>query len=100
MNKNKTAIALFLMFAMAVSLFALPLANAHDPPWEITSYAYMIAIPNPVGVGQTTYIALWVDLAMPESLEANDIRRHDYKLTITAPDGTVALTKEWPIVQE
>ena len=99
-NKAPTAIALFLLFAMAVSLVALPAANAHDPPWEITSYAYMIAIPDPVGVGQTTYISLWVDLAMPETQEYNDIRRLDYKLTITAPDETVALTKEWAVVPD
>ena len=45
-----TMIALFLMFAMAVSLVALPAVNAHDPPWEIKSFAKIVIAPNPVGV--------------------------------------------------
>jgi hypothetical protein len=41
--KNKTAIAitLFLMATIAVTLVALPAANAHDPPWEYVTYCYV-----------------------------------------------------------
>ena len=55
----------------------------------MASYAYLIVEPNPVGVGQTTYIAMLVDVPLPSASEANDIRRHDYQLSITAPDGTI-----------
>ena len=61
---------------------------------QMASYAYLIVEPNPVGVGQTTYIAMMVDVPLPSSSEANDIRRHDYQLIITAPDGTTE-TKTW-----
>ena len=61
-------------------------ANAQSSG-EMASYAYLSIEPNPVGVGQTTYVAMWVDFPMPGATEANSIRRHDYKLTITAPDG-------------
>ncbi|MEJ5326870.1 MAG: PQQ-binding-like beta-propeller repeat protein, partial [Candidatus Bathyarchaeia archaeon] len=53
MNKNKTpiAIALILMAAVAVSFISLPATNAQTYP-EKKTYAYIIAQPNPVGVGQ------------------------------------------------
>jgi hypothetical protein len=89
MNKNKTAIALFLMFAMAVTLVALPAANAHDPPWEVETWAYIAVAPNPVGVGQKVYVNMWVDMPMPGASVFNDVRRHNYELTITKPDETV-----------
>jgi hypothetical protein len=60
----------------------------------MASYAYLIVEPNPVGVGQTTYIAMMIDVPLPSASEANDIRRHDYQLIITAPDGTTE-TKSW-----
>ena len=89
-------IALILMITITVPLIALPAANAQSTR-EMASYAYLIAIPNPVGVGQNTFISMWVDAAMPDSLYANDIRRHGYKLTITAPDETKTV-QEWPVV--
>jgi outer membrane protein assembly factor BamB len=66
----------------------------------MSSYAFLVATPNPVGIGQRTYISMWVDAALPEALYTNDIRRHGYKLTIKEPDGSIAKTEEWPIVQD
>ena len=65
----------------------------------MASFAYLIVEPNPVGVGQTTYIAMMIDVPLPSSSEANDIRRHDYQLIITAPDGTTE-TKSWARVAD
>jgi hypothetical protein len=98
-DKASIAIALILMFAMAVSLFALPTANAHYPPWEISSFAYIAAQPDPVGVGQRVMIYMWVDTPMPNAAVTNDIRRHGYKLTITKPNEETE-TKEWPILSD
>ncbi len=56
---------------------------------EITSYAFIDVAPNPIGVGQTSYISIFVDIALPESTITNDIRRENYTLTITKPDGTM-----------
>jgi len=93
-----TAIALFLLFAMAFSLVALPLANAHDPPWQIPTFAFVQAMIDPVGVGQTTYIYMFVDKTFgTDCALTNDWRFHNYKLTITKPDGTTE-TKTWDIV--
>jgi outer membrane protein assembly factor BamB len=98
-NKTTTLIALFLLFAMAFSLVALPVANAHDPPWTIISYAYIVPAPNPVGVGQTVAIVMWIDTPLPSAALTNDIRRHDYTLTITAPDGKIE-THHWDVVSD
>jgi outer membrane protein assembly factor BamB len=99
-NKRVTAIAvsLFLMFAMAISLVALPSATAQSSG-EKTSYAYIFAAPNPVGVGQRVYISMLVDFPLPEAEVPNNIRRHDYKLTITTPDEKTE-TFEWDVIQD
>ena len=91
-------LTLLLTLSLAITLGTLP-ADAHDPPWQIVSYAYILAAPNPVGVGQTVYITMWVDLPLPEAAVTNDIRRTGYKLTIIKPDGKT-VTKEWPVVYD
>lgn len=95
----KTMITLILTVTMSLSIVLLPTANAHTPPWTIISYAYVVAAPNPVGVGQPVSIVCWVDTPLPSSAVGNDIRRHDYTLTITAPDGTTE-TKHWDVVDD
>lgn len=82
MNKNKTsiAIALFLMFAIAISLVALPTATAQA---TIKTYAYIGAVPNPVGVGQQTLIHVGVTLA----LQSVEMGWEGLSITITRPDG-------------
>ena len=90
MNKNKTstAIALILMFAMAVTLVALPAANAHDPPLTIPTYAYINVSPNLVGVGQKVAITGWIDKVPPGAAGPYGTRWYNTKVTVTRPDGT------------
>jgi outer membrane protein assembly factor BamB len=105
--KTATAITLILMATIALSLFALPLVNAHGPglappgnvPWTFTSYPYIVAAPNPVGVAQTVSVVFWIDDPLPGATVTNDIRRHDYKLTITDPNGK-ADTQTWGVVSD
>jgi hypothetical protein len=88
------------MLSIGTSLMLIPNTNAHTPPWKITTFAYINAAPNPVGVGQTVNIIMWVDKTMGGWFAAsfnNDVRMHDYKLTITDPDGKTE-TETWPIV--
>ena len=77
----------FLLLTIATTLVTVSPTNAQTKG-QMASYAYLIVEPNPVGVGQTTYLAMIVDVPLPSASEANDIRRHDYQLTITAPNGT------------
>ena len=84
----KTLIALILIVSMSASIVLLPIVSAHTPPWTIISYAYVVAAPNPIGINQVVSVTLWIDTPLPSSAVGNDIRRHDYTLTITKPEGT------------
>ena len=100
MFKNKAlaiAFSVFLMFAVAISFVALPAANAHDPPWEIPTYAFINARPNPVGRGQTVAIIVWMDKVIQGTHITNDVRFRNYKLTITDPDNGTEVVN-WPVV--
>jgi len=96
-SKTATLIALFLMLAMAISLVALPIANAHDPPWKIPTFAFINVRPNPVGRGQTVAIVVWLDKVIQGAAITNDIRFENYKLTIIRPDGKTDVVT-WPVV--
>ena len=76
------------MFSMSASMILIPNVNAHTPAWQIPTYAYINVAPNPVGVGQSTSIDMWLSRVLPGAELGNDIRWQNYKLTITAPNGT------------
>ena len=100
MLKNKTAaitIAVLLTLSMAASMTLLPSANAHSPSWEFQTWAYLVVNPNPVGVGQNVFVSMWVDKPMPEATQSNDVKRHNYELTITKPDNSIE-KKTWDVV--
>jgi len=89
--KNKIltiATAIFLTLTMTISLIILPPAYALTPPREIPTYAYLSAAPSPIGIGQRLFIVMWLDAVLPGAAVENEIRFHNFKLTITKPDGT------------
>ncbi len=99
-KKTKTfVIALLLILTLPLLLSALPSANAHTPAWNVPTFAYINASPNPVGVNQPITVFFWLDKVWPSASLINDIRPHDYKLTITKPDGTTEV-KTWPVVYD
>jgi hypothetical protein len=100
--KNKKlaiATAIILILSMSASMTLMPATEAHPGGWTFVSYAYLVVAPNPVGVDQTVAVVMWVDGALPGATVSNDIRRHDYKLTITDPDGHVE-TQTWADVSD
>lgn len=99
-RKNRTMaiiIATILVTSMAITLTAP--AAGHSPPWSFPSYPYLVPAPNPVGVGQQVAVVMWIDYPLPSAAVGNDIRRHDYTLTITSPSGKVD-SKHWDIVDD
>ncbi len=85
MTRNKTAIAIaiLLTFAMTFSLIALPTVNAQGYK-EKTTYSYVIATPNPVGIGQPAHIICGTTdylLQYPDGWTGITV-------TVTKPDGT------------
>ncbi len=80
-----TAISLFLMLAMAISIVALPTANAQT---VITgtqkTYAFVGATPNPIGVGQETLI----HVGITQQLAITQDGWEGLTVTVTRPDQT------------
>ncbi len=88
-----------MLLVSSVAASVVSFASAHTPAWEIPTFAYVTVSPDPVGVGQTMFVLMWIDKVMPNAAVDNDIRFHDYKLTITKPDGSVD-QQAWPIVYD
>src|SRR4030043_200533 len=84
MAKNKTAItiALILIFAMAISLIALPSANAQTG--TRATYAFNGATPNPVGINQETLL----HVGITQQLNSVAMGWEGLSVTVTKPDGT------------
>ena len=100
--KNKTAaiaIAIFLMLSMGASMMLLPSASAHTPAWNIPTYAYVWASPNPVGEGQTVSVYMWLTNYYYGAGSQNSYKFHNYELTITAPNGAVT-TQTFPVITD
>jgi outer membrane protein assembly factor BamB len=74
-------VALFLMFAIAVSLVALPTANAQGTQ---KTYAFIGALPNPAGVGQTVLLHVGITQELPGAF----LGWEDLSVAIKKPDGT------------
>ena len=82
-NKNKvTAIALFLLFAINVTLMAIPPADAQGG--TMATYPYIGALPNPVGVGQEVLL----HIGITKELYSSEMGWEGLSITITKPDGT------------
>lgn len=112
MLKNKS-IAILIAAILTLSLMALPMltptAKAHTPAWNIPTYAYIIATPNPIGVGQTIQVYMWLDMVYgaaggssaavatngstaSAALLSNTWRFHNFNLTVVPPSGSPTTT--------
>jgi len=80
-NKTATAVVLFLLFTMVISLVALPTATAQSTK---KTYAYIGAMPNPVGVNQEVLIHLGI--TDPHAMGVG-YGWEDLTVTVTRPDG-------------
>ena len=99
LKNGKLTIVLFLMAVFALSTVVIPTASPHTPAWEIPTHAYINVSPNPIGVGQTAFIVFWVDRIPMGAVVGNNIRLHNYELTIYKPDGT-SETKKWDYISD
>ena len=85
------AVCIVLMISIGSSVMLLPLTAAHSPAWQITTYAFVTANPNPVGVNQSVLVVMWLDKIFdPTSNLTNTYRFHNYNLTIIDPNGQVS----------
>jgi outer membrane protein assembly factor BamB len=87
-RKLATMATLIMVLSIAATLFALPTTNAHDPPSNVPTWAYISASPNPVGVGQTVLIVFWINEVPATSQGLGGDRWRNLTVDITKPDGT------------
>src|SRR5512136_2367313 len=62
---------------------SIPLPAGVTPDYPTTAYAYLSTRPNPIGVGQTLLVNVWIT---PGVFVGNYFT--GFKVTITKPDGT------------
>jgi outer membrane protein assembly factor BamB len=82
------SILIILLASIGASITVIQRVNAHTPSWQIPTYAYIVALPNPVGVGQKLNVYMWVDSVHDGAGVYNNFRFHNYELMITSPNGT------------
>ena len=88
-NRKFSVIAIVVLLIISTGASIMQTSNAHTPSWQLPTFAYVQAVPNPIGVNQTATVYLWLANTYDNALKTNDYRFHNYELTITAPDGTV-----------
>ena len=94
-NKNltkktmTTLIAAIMILTISVTILALPIASAHDPPQSLKTYAFITATPNPAGVGQQVLIVFWLNWVPPTAGGTTGDRWQGLKIDVTKPNGDV-----------
>jgi len=89
-NKSKiSAITTFvILLTFAATIVTFPIVTAHEPPLEIPTYAYLTAVPDPVGVDQTVTLVFWLDKYPPTAGGTTGDRWRDLTIEVTRPDGS------------
>jgi hypothetical protein len=82
------ALAILLISSFAASAILLPSINAHSPPWQISTTMFVSVAPNPVGVGQTVTLLMWLN-AVPPTSQGPQGDRWTFYYNITDPNGKV-----------
>src|SRR5450759_4213600 len=113
-SKNKTMaimIAILLTISIGTSTVFVQTASAHTPPQSLTTNAYITALPDQIGLGQSTLIYMWLNRVYgyyPAGEPAgsinyaavnNNYRFHNFQLTITDPNGENT-TKTFETIQD
>jgi hypothetical protein len=86
-NKIKTAtIALILTLTVAPFITYVPTVNAYA--FNFNTFAFLTVSPNPIGVGQTALIIMWLDKMPPLGVQGSwDASWADFTVEVTKPDG-------------
>ena len=78
-----STIALILLLTISATLVALPAATAQEIEYSKTTYAYIGAIPNPVGVNQE----LLLHVGIMDFLRVSHHSWENLTVTVTKPNG-------------
>jgi len=87
-NKSRiSAISVITILIISAVIVALPMVSAHDPAWEVPTWAYMSVTNNPIGVNQQLGIIFWPNAVPPTAVGAYG-DRWTWNIEVTKPDGT------------
>ncbi len=87
-KKLLSSAALITLLAVTTLMASLPAVDAHTPAWNVPTYAYITAQPNPIGSGQQAFLVFWLDLPPPTAAGQGGDLWHDFTIKVTAPSGT------------
>jgi hypothetical protein len=87
-NKKIATAALILLLTTSAFMVCISFTSAHDPAWNIPTYAYLAVSPNPVGVNQYAYLVFWIDKQPPTAAGSGGDRWTSYTIEVTNPNGT------------
>ena len=96
-NRNLATILVCLLLISSTLSVLIPNTTAHTPAWQIPTFAFINVSPNPAGIGQQVAVVVWLDKIPDGAVITNNIRFHNYKVEITAPDGTTE-TVNWETI--
>jgi hypothetical protein len=91
LSKNKSAailVAIVLVLSMSISVAIIPNASAHNPPQNLQLFAFIVANPNPAGVGQTITLGFWLNSPPPTANGPFGDRYGPMTVHVGLPDGT------------
>src|SRR5512147_225092 len=88
LNKKMTSLCtLFALLTVTAAIVIVPGAFAHSPAWNIPTYAYLTASPDPVGVNQPVSLLYWLDKVPPTAAGFAGDRWGNLTIAVTKPDG-------------
>lgn len=93
-SKKKYGITLFValtLLTIATPMLLAPTASAHTPGWNIPTFAYVAASPNPYGLGssQPVLIVFWLNVPPPTAQGTSGDRWRNMTIDVTSPSGHV-----------
>ncbi|MCW4015448.1 MAG: PQQ-binding-like beta-propeller repeat protein [Candidatus Bathyarchaeota archaeon] len=89
-----TTIVLTLILTISAMLITIPTINAQDQDtWN--TFAYIAVTPDPVGVGQSVYLIMWVSPNPPTAIGVAGDRWRDMTVTVNTPNGDVETLGPW-----
>jgi len=77
------------MLTFSAIIVTLPIVSAHDPAWNIPTYAYIAIDQNPLSVNIQAWVTIWLDKVPPTAGGAGGDRWRDFTVDVTQPDGTM-----------
>ena len=90
-KKSIIIVSIFLLLTMVTPTVLLSKANAAPSGTNIPTVAFLSVNPNPIGVGQSAGVVMWLDKANPLAQGVWGMRFSGYTVNVTAPDGTSTL---------